>query len=155
MAELTIQAQLNTKLNKKINRLDFYGWLKYAYSLTIIIGVVVLFWFMYFINQNVYQTMVQADLVNNLKMKVASQELQLDDFNATLAKITKKSTYTAGPGAVGNPFNYGVRPAAFVLPVTNTTTSVMPAQVSSTTKIATTTATTSPTTKSSTTKVKK
>jgi cell division protein FtsL len=64
----------------------------YIYPITIILGTLMMIGVMLFLHQNVYKTISQAELVSNLKSKVAEEGLNLKRFNQIIEKMGKKKT---------------------------------------------------------------
>jgi len=118
--------------------------IKYIYPLTITVIIAVLCWVMYFLYNNVYLTMAQAELVSGLKTKVIEASVNLDRFNAVVKRINNMDQLANWPylDYLVSPFDYGVR-----IPYPATTTSV-PALSATSTLPATTASTTASMTES-------
>jgi|GEM_PF-2791916 hypothetical protein len=90
--------------NEQINK-GIFKVLKYSYSLTIVIIVVVLFTLGNFLYNNVYQTLSYAKAVTDLKKQVSSEYPEVDRFNTIIKNIEIKTTpNTKGLANLQNPF---------------------------------------------------
>lgn len=79
---------LKIKLNKlKINS---FLLIRYFYPVSIIIILIILGGFLFFLYQNVYQTLAQAKTVTDLKQKVSEERLQKEKFDEIIEKINQK-----------------------------------------------------------------
>jgi len=47
-----------------------------------------------YLYHNVYETLAQAELVNNLKTEVVNENINLNKFNEIIEKLKKKSSCT-------------------------------------------------------------
>lgn len=67
---------------------------KYIYPISVFLGTLTLLGVMLFLYRNVYETLAQAELVNELKAKVAQENLNLNKFNDIIDKMKNKSSCT-------------------------------------------------------------
>lgn len=65
--------------------------IRYIYPVSILLGTLTLLGVMLFLYSNVYETLAQAELVNDLKAKVAQENLNLDKFNQIIEDMEDKS----------------------------------------------------------------
>lgn len=80
------------KLSLKIKCLPNNNCLiKYTHIISIILGTTILLIVMLFLYKNVYKTLVQTELINNLKSKVVQENLNLNKFNQIIENIKHKS----------------------------------------------------------------
>lgn len=68
--------------------------LRYVYPVSVFLGTLMLLGVMLFLYRNVYETLAQAELVNDLKAKVAQENLNLNKFNEIIDKMKNKSSCT-------------------------------------------------------------
>jgi len=94
---------------KKTATIDVFRLIKYIYPLTIVIIVLILTWVMYFLYNNVYLTMTQAQIVSTLKTKVIEESVDYSGFNAIADKIKDKDGLSDWPylNYLSSPFMYG------------------------------------------------
>lgn len=83
----------------------------YIYPFTIFIIVLGIGWFLYFLYNNVYQTMTKAEIVSRLKANVSEIPLEKQTFDNILSKLQQKASLDnwQAPKAISNPFEYGER----------------------------------------------
>lgn len=68
--------------------------LRYTYPISVFLGTLMLLGVMLFLYRNVYETLAQAELVNELKARVAQENLNLKKFNEIMDKMKNKSACT-------------------------------------------------------------
>jgi len=102
---------------------------KYIFSLTIAVIVAVLAWVMFFLYNNVYLTMTQAEIVSSLKSKVIEESVDYGRFNKILEKINWKKELADWPylDYLTSPFAFGPRtpyPISTLPPAAASSTSI-------------------------------
>lgn len=95
--------------SKKTVTIDIFRLIKYIYPMTIFIIILILIWVMYFLYNNVYLTMTQAQIVSTLKTKVIEESVNYNGFNAIADKIKAKEKLSDWPylNYLASPFLYG------------------------------------------------
>lgn len=83
------QAQCKTKDSAGKN---IFSLARYIYPISISLGTVLTLAVMYFLYLNVYKTIGQAEIVTNLKGKVAEEQLNESRFSQIIEKIKSKSS---------------------------------------------------------------
>lgn len=79
--------------------------MRYLYPITIILIVVVLALIMRFLYHNVYQTIIEAELITDLRKEVSDEVLKEKSFKQVIDNIDKKSRNDAlNIETIKNPF---------------------------------------------------
>ena len=105
-----ISSRLGFKLPSLKRPANLLGSSRLAYPLTIAAIVALLCWFMWFLYNNVYQTIIIGQQITNLKTVVITQELNIKDFDRIL-ELTKNKKIGAAWRAdkLNNAFVFGAR----------------------------------------------
>lgn len=117
----------NHQLKSKNNNDQISKIINYIYPLTILIIIIGITWFVYFLYNNVYQTMTKAEIVSRLKASVSDVSLEKKKFDEIIENIRVKTSPTTKPRStkIPNPFEYGEnssQPATSTPPATSTQT---------------------------------
>jgi len=120
--------------------------IRYIFPFTILIIIGILFWFFYFLYNNVYMTMAQATIVTDLKTKVISEQLSKDKFAEVIKKLAEKSSLALWnkAGTLKTPFEFGERnnylttPTSTISITATSTSSTLPVITSTTNPTSTT-----------------
>ena len=92
---------------KKINlkNINFFLIIRYLYPITIVVIIITLLILLKFLYNNVYQTIIQAELITDLRKEVTDENLAKDKFDQVLQKIElKSSSNTADISVIKDPF---------------------------------------------------
>ena len=82
---------LNTSINLKKIKVNVFILLRCLYPAVLVLIVVFLSWMMYFLYQNVYQTLAEAEILTELRKKVPEETLQKDKFEGIIQKLKEKT----------------------------------------------------------------
>lgn len=81
-----------------------------TYPLTILLVIMILSWFMYFLYNNVYETIALGQNITALKTQVVSQNLNENDFNKIVGLTQNKNAGVAWQAdKINNPFIFAPR----------------------------------------------
>lgn len=107
----------------------------FIYPITILVIIIGMGWFVFFLYNNVYQTMSSAETVNKLRANVSSVSLEKDKFNTIIVQLQQKLLIGSwqAPANISNPFEYGERTNLATTPIVTTTPIIAPITASSTT----------------------
>jgi hypothetical protein len=111
----------------------------YIYPFTIFIIILGIGWFLFFLYNNVYQTMTKAEIVSRLKASVSEIPLEKQTFDNILNKLQQKASLDKwqAPKNISSPFEYGDRtnlPAETITPLASTTSNSSTISTSTKTK---------------------
>lgn len=70
--------------------LNFFALIKYLYPATIVLIVIVLLLLIKFLYSNVYQTIISAELITDLRKEISETSLKKDKFNKVVENIKAK-----------------------------------------------------------------
>lgn len=101
---------------KKKFKINLANYLKYSFSLSIIIIIIILSAFVSFLYKNVYQTIAEAQELTSLRQNVISEKLEKTKFYEIISNMEKK-----------------IIPADYVSTTTNIATSTASTSTTSTT----------------------
>ena len=76
---------------KKIKKINFFILIRYLYPITIIIIIIALFILIRFLYNNVYQTIIEAELITDLRKEISDQNLEKDKFDKVIDEIEQKT----------------------------------------------------------------
>ena len=103
----TISKETNRKTKAVSINVKSWPWQKYIYPVAIFIATAAVCLVMYFLYNNVYKTIDQAEVVTNLKGKVVQEQLQQALFLQIIDKIRKKEEgIKADFKSLKNPLNF-------------------------------------------------
>jgi len=77
------------KLNLK--KINFFLIIRYLYPITIIVVVMTLLILLRFLYSNVYQTIIEAELISDLKKETTDESLEKDKFDQVIKNLELKS----------------------------------------------------------------
>jgi cell division protein FtsL len=93
------------KVNLKGIKINVFSLVKYMYPVTILLIVVILVILMNFLYHKVYQTIIQAELITDLRKEISEENLDKDKFNKALQAIERKrSDETIDIKTITDPF---------------------------------------------------
>lgn len=97
---------LNTKLKfaSKNGNGGGRGWIIYGWSLTIIISLIILGYTLFFVQQQVFKTIKNVDVIFALKQRVVYNEINYALFEQVNEKWQAKKNLTPPPKDINNPF---------------------------------------------------
>ena len=77
---------------KKINlkTINLFALIKYLYPSTIILIVIILLFLIKFLYSNVYQTIISAELITDLRKEISEASLEKNKFNQVVENIKNK-----------------------------------------------------------------
>lgn len=78
--------------NIDIKKINFFLIIRYLYPATIILIVITLLILIRFLYSNVYQTIIQAELITDLRKEISDQNLEKDKFYRVIKNIELKTT---------------------------------------------------------------
>ncbi|MDO8668783.1 MAG: hypothetical protein Q7K65_00635 [Candidatus Buchananbacteria bacterium] len=73
-----------------IKKINFFLIVRYLYPATIIVIVITLIILTRFLYNNVYQTIIQAELITDLRKEISDQSLERDKFNQIISNVESK-----------------------------------------------------------------
>ena len=76
------------KLNLK--KINFFALINYLYPATIVLIVLVLLFLIKFLYTNVYQTIISAELITDLRKEISEASLEKNKFNQVVEGIKAK-----------------------------------------------------------------
>ena len=76
------------KLNLK--KINFFALINYLYPATIVLIVLVLLFLVKFLYSNVYQTIISAELITDLRKEISEASLEKSKFNQVVENIKAK-----------------------------------------------------------------
>ncbi len=94
-----------SKLNLKF-KLDIIKIINISRPLSLVLIVAVLSYCLYFLHQNVYLTIAQAEILTELKKEVPDEDLQIKTFQEELIQLERKIQATSSELTTRNPFLY-------------------------------------------------
>lgn len=98
--------------NINIKKINFFLVISYLYPATIVVIVIALLILMRFLYSNVYQTIIQAELITDLRKEISEQSLEKDKFNEIIKNIeTKTKADKINIDQIKDPFQNMVTPA--------------------------------------------
>lgn len=106
-----------TKINfKKIN---FFLIVRYLYPITITVIIVILFFLMQFLYHNVYQTIIEAELITDLRKETSEENLEKNKFDQVITKLNLKSLADKlDANSLKDPFQNLSTPIIPIIPLT-------------------------------------
>lgn len=98
---------------KKPNKINFFLIIRYLYPVTIILIIITLFILIRFLYNNVYQTIIQAELITDLRKEISDQSLDKNKFDQVTKNIEAKiNSEKINSKQIRDPFQNIVIPAA-------------------------------------------
>lgn len=99
--------------NIDIKKINFFLIIRYLYPITIIIILIVLILLLRFLYSNVYQTIIQAELITDLRKEISDQSLEKNKFDQISKNIELKiNAEKINTASIKDPFqNFIVAPA--------------------------------------------
>jgi predicted KAP-like P-loop ATPase len=96
----------------EIKKINFFLIIKYLYPVTIFLIIITLFFLGKFLYNNVYQTIIQAELITDLRKEISDQNLERAKFEQITKNIELKgSSEITNTQAIKDPFqNFVVTP---------------------------------------------
>ena len=79
--------------SKKI-KINFITLIRYLYPITIVLIVITLAFLIKFLYSNVYQTIIQAELITDLKKVISEEILKREKFDKVIENIENKEIKT-------------------------------------------------------------
>lgn len=77
--------------NINIKKINFFLIIRYLYPATIVVIVITLFILMNFLYNNVYQTIIQAELITDLRKETSDQSLEKNKFDQIIKNVESKT----------------------------------------------------------------
>ncbi|MEK7072393.1 MAG: hypothetical protein AAB969_02380 [Patescibacteria group bacterium] len=75
----------------EIKKINFFLIIRYLYPATIVVIIIMLFFVMKFLYDNVYQTIIQAELITDLRKEISDQNLEKNKFDQIIKNIESKT----------------------------------------------------------------
>ncbi len=105
-------------MNINLKKINFFLIIKYLYPITITLIIIVLLFLLRFLYSNVYQTIIQAELITDLRKETSDENLQKNKFDQVTRNIESKlSTSEINTNNLKDPFKSLITPVVPVIPI--------------------------------------